>query len=68
VTSLDLLSKNLLNMDLRFDTLLYCNLGNENSVAGRIKFSRGPQVLQPCTTRLIDRMLGRCWCLIVVLV
>jgi len=37
VISFDLLSKYLLNMDLHFDTLLYSNLGNENSVAGHIK-------------------------------
>jgi len=36
VTSLDLLSKYVLNMDLRFDTMLYSNLGNKNSVAGHI--------------------------------
>jgi len=44
VTSLDLLSKYLLIMELRFDTMLYSNLGNENSVAGRIKCSRGPHL------------------------
>jgi len=27
-------------MDIRFDTLLYSNLGNENSIAGHIKWSR----------------------------
>jgi len=53
VTPLDLLSKYLLNMDHRFDTLLYSNLGIENSVAGHIKWLRGPQVLHSCTTRLI---------------
>ena len=37
MTSLDLLSKYLLNVDLRFDTLLYSNLGTENSIAGHIK-------------------------------
>jgi len=35
-------------MELRFDSMLYSNLGNENSDAGRIKCSRGPQVPQPC--------------------
>jgi len=51
-----------------FDTLLYSQLGNKNYVAGHIKWSRGPQVLHPCTPRLIDRMLGRCSCLIVVFI
>jgi len=36
-----LLSKYLLIMDLRFDAMLYSNLGNENSDAGHIKCSRG---------------------------
>jgi len=31
-------------MELRFDTMLYSNLGNENSDAGHIKCSGGPQV------------------------
>jgi len=44
MTSLDLLSKYLLIMDLRFDTMLCSNLSNENSVEGHIKCSRGPQV------------------------
>jgi len=41
-------------MDLRFDMMLYSNLGNENSVEGHIKYSRGPhlargsQVPHPC--------------------
>ena len=34
---LDLLSKYLLIMDLRFDAMLYSNLGNENSDKGHIK-------------------------------
>jgi len=40
-------------MDLRFDTTLHSNLGNENSVAGHIKCSpgshlaHGPQVPHP---------------------
>jgi len=33
----------LLIMELRFDAMLYSNLGNENSDAGHIKCSRGPQ-------------------------
>jgi len=36
------LSKYLLIMELRFDTILYCNTSNENSDAGQIKCSRGP--------------------------
>jgi len=44
VTSLALLSKYLLIMELRFDAMLYSNLGNENSDAGHIKCSCGPQV------------------------
>jgi len=42
-----------LMMELRFDTMLYFNLGNENSDAGHIKCSRGPQaptpVVKSCT-------------------
>jgi len=34
-------------MELRFDAMLYSDLGNENSDAGHIKCSRGPQVLTP---------------------
>jgi len=34
-------------MELRFDTMLRSNLGNENSDAGQIKCPRGPQVPQP---------------------
>jgi len=34
-------------MELRFDAMLCFNLGNENSDAGHIKFSCGPQVLHP---------------------
>ena len=37
MTSFGLLSKYLVNMDLRFDTQFHSNLGNENSVAGHIK-------------------------------
>jgi len=49
----DLLSKYLLITELRFDAILYSKLGNENSDAGRIKYSRGrhlscgPQVPHP---------------------
>jgi len=50
VTSLDLLSKYLLIMELRFNTmLLYSNLGNEKSDAAP-KRSRGPQVPHPWFT------------------
>jgi len=38
----------LLIMELRFDAMLYSNLGNENSDAGHIKRSRGPQVPHRC--------------------
>jgi len=47
VASLDLLFKYLLIIDLRFDTMLHSNLGNENSVAGHIKRSRGQQIPTP---------------------
>ena len=47
MTSLDLLSEYLLIMELRLDAMLYSNLGNENSDAGHIKYSRGPQVPHP---------------------
>jgi len=48
VTSLDLLSKYLLIMELRFDAILYSKLGNKNSDAGHIKCSHRPQVPHPC--------------------
>jgi len=38
--------KYLLIMELRFDTMLYSNLGNENSDADHIKCLRGPNVPQ----------------------
>ena len=50
MTSLDLLSKYLLIMELGFDTMLCSNFGHENSDAGHVKCSRwahlarGPQV------------------------
>jgi len=62
VTSLDLLFKYLLIMELRFEGMLYSNLGNENSDAGHIKCSRGPhlsrwpQVPHPCFKWLIGRV------------
>ena len=43
------MDKNLLIMELRSDAMLYSNLGNENSDAGHIKCSRGPQVLHSCS-------------------
>jgi len=46
-TSLDLLSTCLLVTKFRFDTMLYCNLNNEDSDAVHIEFSRGTQVHQP---------------------
>jgi len=49
VTTLNILSKYLLVIELRFDAILYSNMGNENSVAGHIKYSRGPQVPHPCS-------------------
>jgi len=42
VTSLYLLSEYLLIMELRFDAILYFNLGKENFDAGDIKCPRGP--------------------------
>jgi len=48
VTSLDLLSKHLLIIELRFDTMFCSKLGNENSDVGHIKCSRGLQVPYPC--------------------
>jgi len=54
--SYDILSKYLLIMELRFDTLLESKLGNENSDAGHIKCTRGlhlasgPQVRHPWIT------------------
>jgi len=47
VTSSDLPSKYLLIMELRFEVMLYSNLGNENSDADNIKCSRGSQVSHP---------------------
>jgi len=44
----------LLIMELRFDAMLYSNLGNENSDAGHIKRSREPQVPHPCLTTRFD--------------
>jgi len=44
--------KYLLIIKLRFDAVLYSNLGNKNSDAGRIKCSHGPQVLHPWSTVL----------------
>jgi len=41
VTSFGLLSKYLLIMELRFDTMLYSNLGNENSNAAISKVHAG---------------------------
>jgi len=35
-------------MEIRFDMLLYFNLGNENSDAGHIKCLHGLQVPHPC--------------------
>jgi len=53
VAFLDLLSKYLFIMELRFDAMLYSNLGNKTSDAGHIKCSPGsnlalrPQVPTP---------------------
>jgi len=44
VNSPDLRSKYLLIVELRLEAILHSNLGNENSNAGHIKCSRGPQV------------------------
>jgi len=48
VTSFEFISKYLLITLLRFDAMLCSNLGKENSSAGHIKCSRGPQVPHPC--------------------
>ena len=54
MSSLDLLSKYLLIMELPFDVTLYSNLCNENSNAGHVKCSHRPhlacglQVPHPC--------------------
>jgi len=51
--SLDLLSKYLLIMELRFEAMLFSNFGNEDTDAGHTKCSRrahlarGPQVTHP---------------------
>jgi len=37
-------------MERHFDAILYSKLGIENSDAGHIKRSRGPQVAHPCYT------------------
>jgi len=65
VTSLNVLSKYLLIMELRFDAMLYSNTGNENSDAGQIKCShgphlaRGPQVPHPmCKTTKQQQSVG----------
>jgi len=58
VSSLDLLSKYLLIMELRFDAMLCSNLGNENSDAGHIKCSRGPQVPHPCSRESMKTSLN----------
>ena len=50
MTSLDLLSKCVRIMELRFDAMLYCNLVNDDE--GHIKCSRGPQVPHPCSTAM----------------
>jgi len=47
VTSLDLLPKYLLIVELHFDTMLCSNVGNESSDAGHIKCSRWLQVPHP---------------------
>jgi len=47
-TSLDLLSKYLLIMELYFDAMLCFNFDNEYSDAGHIKCSCEPQVHHPC--------------------
>jgi len=47
VTSLDLPSKYLRIIGLRFDAILCSNLGNENSDVGHVKHSRRLQVTSP---------------------
>jgi len=50
VTSFELLAKYLLIMLLRFDMMMYSNLGNENSGAGYIKCSHGPHLARGLPT------------------
>jgi len=63
VTSRDLLSKYLFITELRFDTMLYSNLGNKNSDTGHINCSRGPQLArEPQAPTLALPYLRRKWC------
>jgi len=54
VTSLDLLPEYVLIMELRFDAMFCSKVGNENSDAGHIKCSRGPQVPHPWITATLN--------------
>jgi len=55
----DIQSKHLLIMENCSGTILYSKLANENSDAGHIKCSRGPQVPHSCFTQ--TRLIGiRC--------
>ena len=50
MTTLNILSKYLLVMELRFDVMLYCNMGNKDYIKGLIKCSHGLQVPHPWCT------------------
>jgi len=51
--SLDIISKYLLVMELRFEAIVYSKFGDEDSNAGHIKCSRGPQVPTPALDRIL---------------
>jgi len=44
-------------VELRFDAMLYSNLGNKNSDTGHIKCLRGLQVPYPCAKQLAVSVL-----------
>jgi len=66
VTSLALLSKCQLIMELRFHAMLYSNLGNEYFDVGHVKCSRWPhfvcepQVPHPCCTSWNSWNIPKC--------
>ena len=43
-------------MEFRCDAMLFSNMRNENSDAGHVKCSRGPQVPHPCTIPLLGKL------------
>jgi len=64
VTSLDILSKYLVIMELRFDVMLCSNLGSENFYASHIKCScevhvaHGPWVTHPWCRARVHNLLA----------